>query len=125
MNFKIVKPKISESELIDYLCQYFPSITGELRDPDDEGLIHLQFGTVARFANELMETGRFDELQKLFSFFVTAIGKLDSRTDNAFYVSFLEHLEFDGGSDKERQALGLIPKEFLESYRTLRSARRG
>ena len=121
MNFKIVKPEISRDELLTLLAEQFPEIEEELFDEDYAGLIHLQIGLLANHTNENIEKARFDEIQRIFDFFSVVIEKLDSTTENAFYVSFLEHLNMDGNSEKEKQALKLLPNKFLPEYRTLRN----
>ena len=121
MNFKIVKPEISRDELLTLLAEQFPEIEEELFDEDYAGLIHLQIGLLANHTNENIEKARFDEIQRIFDFFSVVIEKLDSTTENAFYVSFLEHRNMDGNSEKAKQALKLLPNKFLPEYRTLRN----
>ena len=121
MIFKIVKTKIDRDELLTLLAEQFPEIEEELFDEDYAGLIHLQIGLLANYTNENIEKNRFDEIQRIFDFFSAVVDKVDSMTENAFYVSFLEHLNMDGNSDKEKQALKLLPNKFLQEYRILRN----
>ena len=121
MNFKIVKPEITRDELLKLLAEQFPEIEEELLDEDYSGLIHLQIGLLANYANENIEKARFDELQRIFDFFSDVVDKVDSTTENAFFVSFLEHLNMDGNTEKAKHALKLLPSRFLQEYRTLRN----
>jgi hypothetical protein len=122
MNFKFVKPEITKDELLTLMGEQFPEIKEELFDEDYAGLMHLQIGLLANYTNENIEKARFDEIQRIFDFFSAVIDKVDSTTENAFYVSFLEHLNMDGNSEKEKQALKLLPNKFIQEYRTLRNS---
>lgn len=101
MNFQTVKPELTTDEFIRLLVDYFPETTDEVLDPDYVGLIHLQVGRFANYANKSIETKRFDELKKIFDFFETTVNKVHTTGENALYVSFLEHVDFKGLSEKE------------------------
>ncbi len=96
----------------------FPEIKADAVEDDD--LIYLQIGALARYANESIERARFDEVERVFQFFHLAIDKVSSNMRNAFFVSFLEHINMDGDSEKEKYALKLLPTQYLEDYLTLR-----
>ena len=49
---------------------------------------------LARYANDQIKRKRLDEAKRIFNFFEKVIDKVDSKTENALYVSFLEHVEF-------------------------------
>jgi len=121
MNFKIIKPEITKEELLKFMAEQFAEIADELNDEDYDSLIHLQIGILANYTNENIEKARFDEVQRIFDFLSTVIDKVDSITENAFYVSFLEHINMDGNSEKEKSALKLLPYRFLQDYQTLRN----
>jgi hemerythrin-like domain-containing protein len=121
MNFKIVKSELTKDELLKLLAEHFPEIKEELFDEDYADLIHLQIGLLANYANQKIEQARFDEVQRIFDFFSAVIDKVDTSIENAFYVSFLEHVNMDGENKKERNALKLLPNRFLQAYRTLRN----
>jgi hypothetical protein len=121
MKFKIIKPELTRDELLNFMAEQFPEIEEELFDEDYVGLIHLQMGVLTRYTNNSIEKARFDEVQRIFDFFSIVIDKVDLTIENAFYVSFLEHLNMDGKSEKEKRALKLLPIRFLQDYRTLRN----
>lgn len=121
MNFKIVKPEINQLELLEHIGNQFPAIKEDLFDEDYEGLIHIQVGLLANYTNDCIGTARFDEVGRIFQFFDTVISKVDSKTENALYVSFLEHINMDGETEKERSALKLLPSKFLTEYKQLRN----
>jgi hypothetical protein len=101
MNFQIVKPELPTEEFLRLLVDYFPETKDEVLDPDYFGLIHLQLVGFANYANKCIETKRFDELKKIFDFFEATVNKVHATVENALYVSFLEHVDFKGLSEKE------------------------
>lgn len=121
MNFTIIKPQLSKEELIELIIKEFPSTEEDILDEIYEGLIHLQVSVLADYTNQCIQNARFDEVARVFKFFDAVIDKVDSETDNAFYVSFLEHIDMDDGSNKQNEALKLLPKKYLEAYNRLRN----
>ena len=101
MNFQIVKPQLTTDEFLDLLVATFPETRDEVLDPDYAGLIHLQVGRLAAYANKCIETRRFDELRRVFDFFEATMRKVTTDVENALYVSFLEHVDFEGFQQKE------------------------
>ena len=83
------------------MVDYFPETKNEVLDTDYVGLIHLQLGGLANYANKCIETKRFDELKKIFDFFEATVNKVHTTVENALYVSFLEHVDFTGFTEKE------------------------
>ncbi|MFD1469205.1 hypothetical protein ACFQ48_13305 [Hymenobacter caeli] len=120
MNFTITKPNISQEEFLNHLVKVFPEISDEVLDEDYADLIHLQIACLARYANQLIQHSRFDVLRRVFSFFSVTVEKVDSDTENALYVSFLEHVEMDGDSVKAREARALLPAKYLPVWKALR-----
>ncbi|GAB3723903.1 hypothetical protein GCM10027594_04920 [Hymenobacter agri] len=119
VNFIIVQPQLSREAFLQSLAESFPEIAEEVLDEDYAGLIHLQVGAMARYGNRLIQTGRFDELQKLFDFFHHTVTKVDSNTENALYVSFLEHIDMAGESEKAKQARSILPAGYLSTWQAL------
>lgn len=113
MKFLIEKTSLTTPEFLNYLVEQFPSVKEEVLDPFYEGLIHLQVARFADYTNHCIKVKKLDELQRILDFFRAVIDKVDSGTENALYVSFLEHLEFEGLKEREiRQYLG--EKHFKE-----------
>lgn len=94
MNFTITKANVTTEEFLSHLAECFPEIKEEVLDPEYEGLIHLQIAALARYANDCTDTKKFDELKRIINFFEVMVERVDPVTENALYVSFLEHLEF-------------------------------
>lgn len=99
MNFTITKANVTTEEFLHYLVESFPGIKEEVLDPDYEGLIHLQIAALARYANDCTDSKNFEELKRVIDFFNVMVDKVDPVTENALYVSFLEHLDFNGFSE--------------------------
>ncbi|SMB96535.1 hypothetical protein SAMN00120144_2582 [Hymenobacter roseosalivarius DSM 11622] len=121
MNFIIVKRELPQQEFLQHLVKQFPAIDSEVMDEDYNGLIHLQVGCLARYANNCLSTVRLDELRRVFDFFHKTLKKVDSNTENALYVSFLERVEMEGDSINAKQARMLLQSEYLRLWYELRS----
>lgn len=120
MNFIIVRPNITQEEFLNRLTEVFPEISDEVLDEDYAGLIHLQIACLARYANQLIQHDRFDTLESVFRLFSDTVDEVDSLTENALYVSFLEHIEMEGASAKAREARALLPPKHLTVWKALR-----
>jgi hypothetical protein len=101
VNFVILKPKITADEFLKYLVKYFPKIREDVLDSSINGLIHLQILQLAQYINNSVNVKEFDELKRAINFFEVTVDKVDSVTENALYVSFLEHLDFNGFNETE------------------------
>jgi hypothetical protein len=119
MNFIIVKPELSQADFLQLLIMHFPSLEADVLD--DTGLIHLQVASLARYANDCLATARLDELQRVFEFFHQTIEKVDSATENALYVSFLEHVEMGGDAFINQEARKLLKPEYLKTWEGLQN----
>jgi hypothetical protein len=120
MKFSISKPRISREEFLQLLTEQFPAITPELQDEDYQGLIHLQVACLTRYANHCLAIRRLDEFRRVIDFFHQTIEKVDATTENALYVSFLEHLEMDGDNQIAKEAQRLLKPEYLKIWESLR-----
>lgn len=115
----LVQPLLSREAFLFSLAEAFPEIAEEVLDEDYAGLIHLQISPMARYANQLISARQFETLKKLFDFFHHVVKKVDSVTENALYVSFLEHVDMAGDSDKATHARHLLQAEYLPVWRAL------
>ena len=120
MNLKIVKPELSKAEFLTLLTETFPETREDVLDPDYDDLIHLQVGILANYANKCVEIKRFDELKKVFDFFEATEKKVDSDIENALYVSFLEHVDFEGLDEKEIKKY--LKPHYFDAWRILRGS---
>jgi hypothetical protein len=121
MKFVIVKPNLSEADFIKLLIDQFPDIKDDIIDEDYEGLIHMQVGCLADYANKCIANGRLDEVRRVFDFFEKTVEKVDSKVENALYVSFLEHVDMDNASAHASAALKLLNRKYIPAYTGLRN----
>lgn len=114
-------PELTQAAFLTSLVTQFPSLASEVFDEDYEGLIHLQVSCLTRYANACFATARLDELARVIRFFESTVERVDSSTENALYVSFLEHLELEGETEKARKAPQLLPPHYRQIWQTLRA----
>lgn len=119
MKFKIIKSAITTDEFLDLLTQQFPSIKEEVFDDDWKDLIHLQVACFYRYTNQCIISGRLDEVRRCFDFFEKTIEKVDNRTENALYVSFLEHLDMAGSEINKAESRKLLSTKYLKIWEQL------
>lgn len=119
MKFKIIKSQITTDEFLELLTQQFPAIKEEVFDDDWKGLIHLQIACFYRYTNQCIISGRLDEVRRCFDFFEKTIDKVDSRTNNALYVSYLEHLDMAGNERNKAATRKLLKPKYLKIWEQL------
>ncbi|QHT66088.1 hypothetical protein GXP67_05100 [Rhodocytophaga rosea] len=95
-------------------------LASELKDEYYQGLIYLQVACLAGYANSCLSAGRLDELKRIIVFFQLTVEKVDTTTENALYVSFLEHLELDVDYKYANEAKKLLKPEYLNIWNELR-----
>jgi len=94
MNFEIIKPEINKKDFIKLLSTNFPGLKDELNDSLNNGIIHLQMAVLSRYSNKHIENKQFDKIERIIELLLSVIDKVDSETENAIYVSFIENLDF-------------------------------
>ena len=114
-------PELTQAAFLTSLVAQFPSLTSEVFDEDYEGLIHLQVSCLTRYANACFTTARLDELARVIRFFESTVERVDSSTENALYVSFLEHLDFEGETKNARMARQLLSPHYEQIWQALRA----
>ncbi len=120
MNFVIIKPEISQEEFLRHLIEQFPTLKSEVEDEFCQGLIYLQISYLTHYTNTCVATGRIDEVKRILDFFHETVEKVDTTTENALYVSFLEHLELDAESKNAQEAKKLLKPKYVDIYKELR-----
>jgi hypothetical protein len=90
------------AQFIEQLVNEFPELMEEIKA--DDGLLHMQMGSFALATQGAIDAGDFEKLRKQFTladrFFQGAAPDLQ----NAFYVSYLEHLDFRGPNGQRAQS---------------------
>jgi hypothetical protein len=113
------QPALTRARFLAELVERFPAVAEDVLE--HEGLIHLQVSAWARYANTCVAHGHLQELARVIDYFQQTVEQVDSTTENALYVSFLEHLEFSGESQNAQLARQLLAPPYLESWRQLRA----
>lgn len=90
------------TQFIEQLVTEFPELRDDIKEA--EGLLHVQMGSFARITQAAIDAGDYETLRRQFMladrFFRDAAPDLQ----NAFYVSYLEHLDFRGTHGQRAQS---------------------
>lgn len=84
----------SGAQFIEQLGIEFPELHEDIKEY--EGLLHVQMGSFACITQAAIDAGGFEKLRRQFMFAERFLHDAASDLENAFYVSFLEHLDFRG-----------------------------
>jgi hypothetical protein len=114
-------PELTQAAFLTSLVAHFPSLASEVFDEEYEGLTHLQVSCLTRYANTYSATARLDELARVVLFFEATVERVDSNTENALYVSFLEHLDFEGETENASRARQLLSPHYRQVRQALRA----
>jgi hypothetical protein len=91
------------AQFIEQLGLEFPELREDISEY--EGLLHVQMGSFSRITQAAIDAGDFETLRRQFMladrFFRDAAPDLQ----NAFYVSYLEHMDFRGPHGQQAQSL--------------------
>ena len=108
----IVSPdRVDEAKFLAMVLAEFPNLADEFAE--DEGLFHVQMGTFSNVAKEAIERGDYATLQRCYKIADDAMKSATPSVENAIYVSFLEHLYFEG-SPYGAEARRLLPPKLSE-----------
>jgi len=88
----------------------FPDLVGELEDETWAGLLHLEVGCLACYAQAAVDRGDRVVIERCWAFANAVLGDCTADVKNAICVSFLEHLEFEDRGTKRSWALELMPE---------------
>ena len=101
-------------DFVSLLLSDFPSLSDFVHEND--GLLHVQMGAFARHTQSAIENGDMQELDRCFALAHVGFRDADASLKNAFYVSYLEHLDFTGthGAASQRRMTPLLRAGFTE-----------
>ena len=85
--------KRSGKEFIESLVQTFPTLCEEIEEWD--GLLHVQMGAFSRFTQQAIDQGDPHTLDQCFALAHRMFHDADPELKNAFYVSYLEHMDLE------------------------------
>jgi hypothetical protein len=105
----------TSAQFIAQLLTEFPELRDEIES--DEGLLHMQMGSFSRTTQEAITAGDFETLRRQFSLANSFFREGTPDLQNAFYVSYLEHLDFDGANGQRAKAL--MPMELHKGWQEI------
>jgi hypothetical protein len=70
--------------------------------------MRLQVSSLAHYANQCLSTGQLEELARILAYFYQTVELVDINTENALYVTFLEHLDFEREAESAIRARQLL-----------------
>jgi len=111
---------LDASRVFTGLIEQFPSLEADLLDEDYRFSIHLQVGCWATYANHCVAGGNLEEVRKVIDYFQQTVVRVGPATENALYVSFLEHLEFDGATLNAKKARSMFSPAYQHIWQELR-----
>jgi hypothetical protein len=91
------------TEFLEQLVKDFPELHDAIQE--DTGLLHLQMGSFARITQTAIDSGDFEKLRRLFALAGQFFRGAEPDLQNAFYVSYLEHLDFNGPNGERAHKL--------------------
>ena len=105
---------VGREEFISELIQSFPELREEVEDEIISGLLHLEMASFARCTQDAIERGEFDRLIQYYKFADRFYRNANGALKNAFYVSYLENLNFDSPNGTKGKTL--LPSALLQGW---------
>jgi hypothetical protein len=101
-------------DFLSLLLSEFPALASEVRE--HHGLLHVQMGVFARHTQAAIKVGDMETLDRCFALADRGFSAAEPDLQNAFYVSYLEHLDFAGehGADAHRRMTPLLQTGYVE-----------
>ncbi len=115
-------PRLTQGEFLAGLIEQFPSLAADLLDEDYSFSIHLQVGCWATYTNACIAAGQIDQVRRALNYFQQIIGQVDPATENALYVSFLEHLTLEGRYLNTKKARSMLSPAYQHIWQELQKA---
>ena len=97
--------RLAQARFVQLVLTEFPQLREEFDEA--EGLLHLEMATFSRFAQRAIERNDLDTLKGCYRLLAGIMKTAPPEVENAIYVSFLEHLDF------ERSAYGAEARHLL------------
>ncbi len=103
--------RTDEAKFLALALAEFPDLRDDFAEY--EGLLHPQMAAFSRVAENAIERGDFAALKRCYKIVDDTMKSASPSVENAVYVSFLEHLEFDS-SPFGAEAKRLLPPKLSE-----------
>ena len=101
------------------LIKVFPDLKEEMLDEDYSFSITLQMGRLKRYIQKAIDENKSDIFDSMIMFFVENLPLVDSRLQNAIFISFLGKLDFSAKPKFKQKLVRTLGKASidLEKYR--------
>jgi hypothetical protein len=107
--------KLHRSQFLKEITESWPELRTEINR--EEGLLHLEMAVVCRFAQQLIDSGRREDLNRCFEIVEKYVGHGNAKMRDAIDVSFVEMLNFSDSKKCEREwAWEVFPSPLKELY---------
>ena len=87
---------LGRTDFIEALAFRFPAVAADIDPQVEGGLLHLEMAALARAAQAEIDSGSRAGVVQHFQFADELFRRAGPDLKNAFYVSYLEHLNFTG-----------------------------
>ncbi|RWY50303.1 DUF7674 family protein [Mucilaginibacter gilvus] len=118
-NLITVNDCLTTDQFLILYSEEFPNLESEIYDEGCRDLIYVQIGLLSNYINECIKEGAIKEVRRAFIFFERIVNRVNSEVENAFYVSFLEHIKMGGDSENAVASRKLLNPKYLEIWRGL------
>lgn len=110
--------RLHRSDFLREVKAAFPEMRGPLNR--EYGLLHLEMHAFCDFTQEIIDSGDRTKAIKCFQIADRFVCDGNSAMQNAFAVSYLEHLRFDDGKVSRSWAQELLPTAVAEVYEAVK-----
>ncbi|WP_165247295.1 DUF7674 family protein [Paludisphaera soli] len=99
---------IDRERFVALLNERLPEVASQIDDAS-EGLLHLEMGVLGRATQAAIDSQHRETVKQHFRFVDEVLRDAASDVENAVYVSYLEHLRFEGRKAGPTKARSLLP----------------
>jgi len=97
----------------------FPVLSSALHDEVSDGLLHVQMGVFSHLAQSAIDDAEIELWDKITSVFIQIYANCSDDVQNAFNVSFLEHLNFIDGKQHRSWAFNAMPPAMKVAWKQM------
>jgi hypothetical protein len=112
---------LNPTQFLADLTEQFPLLAAEVFDEDYQGLFYVQVGCLATYANNCYRRADWPELKRVIDYFQQRVAQVEAEVENALYVAFLEHLDFEGDTLPATRARSLLHPPYQAIWQQLRA----
>ena len=89
---------ISSTDFAALAVAEFPELRPDIEDEVNRGLVHCEVGALAQFVQAAKGRADWNTYGRAMLFVDRLLPEADPALENALYVSFLEHIDFNGAN---------------------------